>query len=81
MASVINNHGFYIECYLSEVDKERIATELGWMKTYKSDDERKLRVLPKELVKQNIGTSPDHRDVFMMRYYFDIYQSNNFFLF
>jgi phage terminase large subunit len=72
LASKINNHEFYIACDLSPADKEEISTELSWMKTYKSDDERKLRVLPKEIVKQNIGHSPDWRDVFMMRCYFDI---------
>lgn len=81
LARIINSHGFYIECDLPETDKERIATELSWMKTYKSDDERKLRILPKEIVKQNIGSSPDHRDVFMMRYFFDVYVGNNFFTF
>jgi phage terminase large subunit len=72
LASKINNHEFYIACDLSPADKEEIATELSWMKTFKTDDERKLRVLPKEIVKHNIGHSPDWRDVFMMRYYFDI---------
>jgi len=40
------------------------------MKTYKSDDERKLRALPKEEIKKNIGHSPDWRDLFLMNYYF-----------
>lgn len=72
LASVINSNGFYIECELTELQKEDIATELGWMKTYKVDDERKLRVLPKEKVKENIGRSPDWRDLFMMNYYFEL---------
>lgn len=80
LATIINSHQFYIECDISEPDKERINTELSWMKTYKSDDERKLRILPKEIVKQNIGSSPDHRDVFMMRYYFEVYKPTPFFI-
>jgi hypothetical protein len=72
LAEKINKHEFYIECELTGQDKEDIATELSWMKTFKSDDERKLRVLPKEKVKENIGRSPDWRDVFMMRYYFEL---------
>lgn len=72
LAGVINSNEFYIECELSALQKEDIATELSWMKTYKVDDERKLRVLPKEKVKENIGRSPDWRDLFMMNYYFEL---------
>lgn len=72
LAVIINNHEFYIECELTALQKEDIATELSWMKTYKVDDERKLRVLPKEKVKENIGRSPDWRDLFMMNYYFEL---------
>lgn len=72
LAGVINENGFYIECELTSTQKEDIATELSWMKTYKVDDERKLRVLPKEKVKENIGRSPDWRDLFMMNYYFEL---------
>lgn len=72
LAEKINSNEFYIKCDLTTQQKEDICTELSWMKTYKVDDERKLRVLPKEIVKQNIGRSPDWRDLFMMRYYFDL---------
>lgn len=72
LAEVINETGFYIECPMTSQQKEEIALELSWMKTYKTDDERKLRVLPKEIIKQNIGHSPDWRDLFMMRYYFEL---------
>jgi len=72
LAEKINENEFYVECELSQSDKEEIALELSWMKTYKTDDERKLRVLPKEKVKENIGHSPDWRDLFMMRYYFEL---------
>jgi phage terminase large subunit len=72
LAKVINANGFYIEAEMSEQDREDICTELSWMKTYKVDDERKLRALPKEVIKENISRSPDWRDVFLMRYWFDI---------
>jgi hypothetical protein len=72
LAEIINEAGFYIECELTSSQKEEIALELSWMKTYKVDDERKLRVLPKEIIKQNIGHSPDWRDLFMMNYYFEL---------
>lgn len=72
LASIINKHEFFIECELTSMQKEDISTELSWMKTFKVDDERKLRVLPKEKVKENIGRSPDWRDLFMMNYYFEL---------
>lgn len=72
LAAIINKNEFFIECALTALQKEDIATELSWMKTYKVDDERKLRVLPKEKVKENIGRSPDWRDLFMMNYYFEL---------
>jgi hypothetical protein len=31
-----------------------------------------LRILPKEKIKENIGRSPDWRDVLLMRVYFDL---------
>lgn len=80
LARMINEHKFYIACDMPAKDQQDINTELSWMKTYKSDDERKLRALPKEIIKENIGHSPDWRDVFLMRAYFDLNQ-NNFFLF
>lgn len=75
LAKVINGFNFWIECELPPQEQEQIKTELSWLKTYKSDDERKLRILPKEIVKENIGCSPDWRDLFLMKSYFDIHIS------
>lgn len=72
LAEKINVNEVYIKCYLSEQDKEDITTELQWLKTYKTDEDKKLRILPKEIVKQNIGRSPDWRDLLLMNYYFDL---------
>lgn len=72
LAEIINEKGIWIECDLSPDQKEEIELELSWLRTYKADDERKLRILPKEDIKKNIGHSPDWRDVLMMRYYFEL---------
>lgn len=71
LAERINNGEFGIECDLSEEDKEDIATELGQLQTYDVDSDGKLKIKPKELIKQDIGHSPDWRDLFLMRSYFD----------
>lgn len=71
LAERINDGEFGIECDLSEEDKEDIATELGQLQTYDVDSDGKLKIKPKELIKQDIGRSPDWRDLFLMRSYFD----------
>ncbi|KAF5072874.1 Phage terminase large subunit [anaerobic digester metagenome] len=71
LAERINDGEFGIECDLSEEDKEDIATELGQLQTYDIDSDGKLKIKPKELIKQDIGHSPDWRDLFLMRSYFD----------
>lgn len=58
-------------CNLSEKDKEEITEELEQLKSFDVDTEGKLRIAPKEVVKQHIGRSPDWRDVLLMRQAFD----------
>jgi hypothetical protein len=72
LAEKINEHGLSFQCDVSEKHKEEIIEELEQLRTYKAGDDGKLRVLPKEQIKQNIGRSPDWRDVLMMRKYFDL---------
>ena len=67
LAEVI--HQMYIACELSQEDKEHIEEELGQLKTYESDKDSKLKILPKEKIKDNIGRSPDWLDIFIMRMY------------
>lgn len=71
LAEKINNLEVGFECDISEDEKEEITTELQELQTYDSDSEGKLKIKPKELIKQDIGRSPDWRDVFLMRAYFE----------
>ena len=64
--------GIYIACDLPDSEREMITTELGMLKTYDADKDGKLRILPKEKIKEVIGRSPDWLDVFIMRMYFEI---------
>ena len=57
---------------ISEDVKNAINTELGQLKTYDADKDGKLKLLPKEKIKENIGRSPDYLDNFIMRMYFEI---------
>lgn len=47
--------------------RDKIEQELGQLKTWKSDEDGKLRIIPKKEIKLNIGKSPDWLDVFIMR--------------
>jgi hypothetical protein len=62
----------YIECDLPDQEIEMIKQELAMLKTYESDKDGKLRILPKEKIKEHIGRSPDWLDVFIMRMFFEI---------
>lgn len=47
--------------------RDTIAQELSWVKRDKMDHDGKLKVLPKEKVKEGLGRSPDFADNMMMR--------------
>lgn len=60
-----------ISANVDEATKDIINAELGQLKTYDSDKDNKLKILPKEKIKENIGRSPDYLDAFIMRMYFE----------
>jgi len=64
----------YISAELQHEQKEAISQELGQLKTYDSDKDGKLRILPKEKIKDNIGRSPDYLDCFIMRMWYEVNQ-------
>lgn len=71
-ASRVNRGGIFISCDLSQAQKETIVEEHEQIRSYKSDMDGKLKIIPKEQVKANIGHSPDYSDAFMMREYFEL---------
>jgi phage terminase large subunit len=52
--------------------RDIINSELGQLKTYDADKDGKLKILPKDKIKENIGCSPDYLDNFIMRMYFEV---------
>ena len=60
-----------ISAKVDEATKDIINAELCQLKTYDSDKDNKLKILPKEKIKENIGRSPDYLDAFIMRMYFE----------
>jgi hypothetical protein len=61
----------WIKKELPEKEKEAIILELGMLRTYDSDKDGKLRLMPKEKIKEYIGRSPDWLDCFIMRMWFE----------
>jgi phage terminase large subunit len=62
----------WVKCPLPDKEIEMIRQELAMLKTYQADTDGKLRILPKEKIKEHIGRSPDWLDVFIMRMWFEI---------
>ncbi len=71
-ADRVNIAGALIGCELSDKQKEIIIEEHEQIKSYMTDSDGKLRIIPKEQVKENIGHSPDYTDAIIMREFFDL---------
>lgn len=76
LAEKINSSELYIKADLSDKFQEEIIEELEQLKSYDSDKDGKIKILPKEKIKEFIGRSPDFRDTLMMRAYFDVFKPN-----
>lgn len=61
--------------------RQSIIEELEQVKRHKVDSDGKLAVIPKEMVKDFIGRSPDYADALMMRMYFDLKPKEEVFFF
>ncbi len=72
LAERINSNQIAIKCDISEKHKAEIIEDLEQLKSYNMDKDGKVRILPKEKVKDILGRSPDWRDVLMMREYFEL---------
>lgn len=72
LANITKENGIWFKAEISMQLQEKIETELGQLKTYDADRDGKLKLLPKEKIKENIGHSPDWLDVFIMRMFFEV---------
>ena len=71
LAEKINLGEVGFDLDISDDERDEIINELQQLQTYDSDSDGKLKIKPKDLIKQDIGHSPDWRDLFLMRSYFD----------
>jgi len=72
LAEKIQQTGIFIKCETSERQKEEIIEELECLKSWQTDSDGKLRIMPKAEIKEMIGRSPDYRDVLLMRMAFEV---------
>lgn len=66
---IINENKMYISADLSEQQREDIKEELDSIERIPDTDV--ISLVRKEDIKQNLGRSPDYRDMILMRAYFD----------
>lgn len=71
LADKINLREIAISCF-DETVKAEIEEELGQIKQKDTDTDKKLQLVPKDEVKENIGRSPDYGDMMIMRMYFEL---------
>jgi len=71
LAAKIQNNEVYINCPDGTMQDD-IIKELEQVKRDKIDSDGKLRIVPKEKVKENIGRSPDYSDALAFRMYFEL---------
>lgn len=81
LAELVNNRGMSIKLVkcIGETEikvKELIIEDLEQIKSKDLDDDKKLKVMPKDEVREHIGRSPDYGDCLMMRMYFEVSGTN-----
>lgn len=60
----------------TEEHREELEEEVAVLKSYKTDDDGKLRILPKKEMKKILNRSPDFLDTLIMRSYLDLNETS-----
>lgn len=76
-AAAVNAGDVYVVA--NEDIRETIVEDIEQIKRKEVDSDKKLAVVPKEIVKQLLGRSPDYSDMMMMRMYFELAPQRNFY--
>ena len=71
LADLVNTAQIGIDCPDINV-KNQIIEELEQVRTKDADKDNKLQIIPKDIVKDIIGRSPDYADALSMRMFFEI---------
>jgi phage terminase large subunit len=76
LAELINDNLIYEDCKDTKI-KESIIEQISQLKRKNQDDDKKQAIMPKDLIKDLLGYSPDDLDTYIMRAYFEIYKVGN----
>ena len=71
LAELVNTAQIGIDCNDINV-KNEIIEELEQVRTKDADKDNKLQIIPKDIIKDIIGRSPDYADTLAMRMFFEI---------
>ena len=71
LADLINKAQIGIDCNDVTI-KNNIIEELEQVRTKDADKDNKLQIIPKEIIKDIIGRSPDYADALAMRMFYEI---------
>ena len=78
LAKMINKKEIQVK---PTIIQETLIAELEQVKTYKMDSDGKLMIMPKDKVKEALGRSPDMSDAMMMRMYYEIGNSGEYYVY
>jgi hypothetical protein len=78
LAKMINKKEIQVK---PTIIQETLIAELEQVKTYKMDTDGKLMIMPKDKVKEALGRSPDMSDAMMMRMYYEIGNSGEYYVY
>lgn len=72
LAKQINTHQLNIEAEISDSERQEIIEEIEQLRSYKVDDDGKLKLKPKKDIIEDLGRSPDWLDTLHMKAFFDL---------
>jgi len=75
LASKIEEREIKISAKISTETRERIEEEAGQLIRKDADKDTKLKLIPKDEIKENIGRSPDYLDTMKIRMIFELVKS------
>ena len=78
LAKMINKKEIQVK---PTIIQETLIAELEQVKTYKMDSDGKLMIMPKDKVKEALGRSPDMSDAMMMRMYYEVGNSGEYYVY
>ena len=78
LAKMINKKEIQVK---PTIIQETLIAELEQVQTYKMDTDGKLMIMPKDKVKEALGRSPDMSDAMMMRMYYEIGNSGEYYVY